>query len=558
MHLPDGIMWVIIIWILAALVFWHLYRYSNAFGRRRHLCLQLLAAAAALGTFGFLRWSESHRRPGVPPRLVIFPMTMTSGNTTQITWRSLGLAQMTSENLLRAANTGFHVIPPAAILDIAEFDSLTDAGYLTRFSALAGYKYFGIGAWRDFGHTATLDFRFYESGNPDPLVQLHLAPAEDDLAANRKIATPILDRLHPVTEASGLSAIEKMPPSARQAFFEGQFFLATKNPTRAYKVASEQLRSDSSAMLFVELLAAAGMKSLATRNASRLEWQDSLAIWIPLLRRASKQDSLRATTARLLGQAYVQQEKWHAADMAFQRAFRLQPREGELLAAVSYLHPSRYAAYGFKSALELCRFALDLNPADVTAALHAADHLFYEHRARDAIRLLEDMQKISPRHFDLLMALGKYYIATHQHLKVLEVSEKLLERQPANADIYYNLGIAYYDSEDDDNAIQFFERAIALNNHRNARLYLAYIYEKRSDTTAAIRYLRERVRLREGETDLYADEAGKHLYKLLRARGELPPHKAAVLRPPELIPDSLGANFRAPDPGTMDKSNRRP
>lgn len=534
MQLPAGSIWVIICWALAALVVWHLYRFGQAFEKKSHLRLQVFLATALLAVVGFLKWQELNWLPATRPRLIIFPLAISEGRAPQITSRSLALAQLISDNLQHTKSSPFHVIPPSAIFDIVEFDSLARVGYLKKLSHVASFKYSGIGAIIDIGEKENLDFRFYARENAAPLIELRLPLDGDDPSISRKISAAILQQLKLAYDANGFAAAEMMSPTMRSAYFDGQFFLATKKPALAYDLARGLVRADSTNAVFVELLTAAGMKKLIAKNANRLEWRDSLDIWIPLLRRVCKQDSMRAIAARLLGQAYLQLGEWYEADLALQRAFKVNPEDGELCVAISYLHASRYAAYGFKSAIELFRFALDLNPGDVTAALHAADNLFYENHAQDAIKLLEDLREINPNHFDILMALAKYYVVKHEQLKVLEISERLLTLQPQNADIFYNLGIAYYDSEDDDNAIQFFKRAITLNNHRNARLYLAHIYERRGDIPTAIHYLRERLRLREDDKDLYADEAGKHLYKLLRARGELPPH---------LLPDSLLKNI---------------
>jgi tetratricopeptide (TPR) repeat protein len=186
--------------------------------------------------------------------------------------------------------------------------------------------------------------------------------------------------------------------------------------------------------------------------------------------------------------------------------------------------------FGFKNELELYRHAQALNPIDMAAKLAAADYHWREHQEKPAIAILEHLLRLNPNHVEALMSLSRIYLAKNNEAKIFEIYERILKIAPDNADAYYNLGIFYYHHEDYDDAIKFFERAIKLNDHAEARLYLAGIYERRGNIDRAIQYLRERIRLSRGDDDQYADEARHRLYNILLARGEIPAH---------LRPDSL-------------------
>ena len=116
------------------------------------------------------------------------------------------------------------------------------------------------------------------------------------------------------------------------------------------------------------------------------------------------------------------------------------------------------------------------------------------------------------------MALGKIYIVRNEMIPLMDVLTKVIRLDPDNADAYYNLGILYYNSNDYDNAKRFFNRAIQINNHLNSHLYLAYIFELEGNLDMAIKHLRLRIHYKTGSDDEFAEEARKHLYKLMHPK----------------------------------------
>ena len=116
------------------------------------------------------------------------------------------------------------------------------------------------------------------------------------------------------------------------------------------------------------------------------------------------------------------------------------------------------------------------------------------------------------------LALGKLYTFRNDVLNIIRVYRRVLEIDPEYADAYYNLGIAYYNDGQADEAIRFFERAIALANQADSHFYLGMIYVERGETDRAIASFRERIRLRQGAEDAFAEEARKTLEELLRQK----------------------------------------
>jgi tetratricopeptide (TPR) repeat protein len=93
----------------------------------------------------------------------------------------------------------------------------------------------------------------------------------------------------------------------------------------------------------------------------------------------------------------------------------------------------------------------------------------------------------------------------------------VLEIDPGSGEAYYNLGVAYYNDEAIQEAVRFFERAIEMEDHPESYYYLGVIYAEAGDKDRAVSFLRERIRLRKGFDDPYAEQARELLYELLHA-----------------------------------------
>ena len=79
-------------------------------------------------------------------------------------------------------------------------------------------------------------------------------------------------------------------------------------------------------------------------------------------------------------------------------------------------------------------------------------------------------------------------------------------------------GIAYYHDGRIDDAVRFFQRAIALDGHAESHYYLGVIFSEAGDEDRAINHFRTRVRLRQGKNDVFAEEARKNLLELLEQK----------------------------------------
>ncbi|MFQ5629963.1 MAG: tetratricopeptide repeat protein, partial [bacterium] len=229
-----------------------------------------------------------------------------------------------------------------------------------------------------------------------------------------------------------------------------------------------------------------------------------------------------AALARLAANGYYWREKFNEAAVYTLRAFRNSAYgDSKVLNQLAKLHFSRYRPLGFLNEIEIYTRSLHYNPGDIEAALELAAVQIQLKQTVKAQELLETYCRIFPDNLRLLRSLGEIYVVRGLSSKIFTTYEKILEYDPKDADAYYNLGIYYFNSEDTLNASKFFQKAIKVGNHLNSRLYLAKIAEKQNKIDDAIAFLRERIRLKTGEDDVYAEEARRHLLEIMLTLGKI-------------------------------------
>ena len=205
------------------------------------------------------------------------------------------------------------------------------------------------------------------------------------------------------------------------------------------------------------------------------------------------------------------------AEKCLIKAYQLSPQNPRLYLTISRLHDFRYKKLGFKNEEQLFKKAIFVNPCYEDAYLMLSDFYLFENKRKRAIEVLEQILDINPNSVPVLMALGKIYLVRNDILKIIEVFNRVIKLDPNNADAFYNLGILYYNSKDYVNAEKFLKRAVAINNHLNSHLYLAYLYELKGEKEKAIEHLRDRIRYRKGLDDEFAEQARKRLFDLMHS-----------------------------------------
>lgn len=542
MQLPEGSILFIIIWGFVVFLLWNFYHFSQALRKTTFLVLAGLATAALAGGIQYLRSRQQPPLPQGRVGILIFPFVEKSGHANgSITAASLAIAEMIGAHLQQTRGTPFYVIPTTALFEVANRDSLIYIEYAQQLARVAGLQVIGFGSYQQIpGEPAnhhedwSAEFQLVDLRHrrtpaktrlnlPERMTSLPALAAETAAAilqtAAKKAAPPL-----PVIWQNQLDAV------ILQNYYAAKLALATDQTGTALQQARAWWQADTSRAPWAGLYVQAFLAQLRRQAVTEKEWGDSLRFILPIAQRAAAMDSVGSASARQLGEIFIRLKKWDAAEQALRLARRRDSTDSKIYLLLAQLHPSRWQGWGFQNELEFYQQARALNPLDVAAGLAAADYQWRENRTAPAMEILEHLLRLNPHHVDVLMSLGRIYVAQNNETKIFAIYEHILKMAPDNADAYYNLGIVYYHHQDFDNALKFFERAIKLNDHAEARLYLASIYERRGDSAQAIRYLRERIRLSRGDDDKYAAEARYQLYKILLARGEIPAH---------LKPDSL-------------------
>ncbi len=504
----------LIIFISAIIIVLYFYKTTEWMTKRKLLIA--LAAIGVLAVAGSILERQRDRAPAVKFRLMMLPVESDAA-VADSRWMAEALWQMTGQQLHRAVVDQAIIVPVDWIPSSVTSDSLTKANRSARLQQLFQVDYLLLG--RAIGAPS----------NPAICYQLiHLQAG----SVVRSDTLPLIPQRFPAIVIAICDSILnyfRLEPrwndrAIRYASLQNyqQFLAATElYRDQNLSLAKEQIElviaRDSS---FVEALILAGKIhfSMAVANKDHGEiTADEFELAKHWFNRALAKDSSCAEARLYLGEYYIYQQRWSLAEQMLLRAYHLQPNEPRLYLSLSRLHPSRYRHLGFKDERQLFERAIFFNPSYEDAYLMLADYYLFENQREQAIRVLKRLLEINPNSVPGLMALGKIYLVRNDIVNIIDIFNRVLQLNPQNADAYYNLGILYYNSEDYETAEQLLKRAIAINNHPNAHLYLAYLYEARGELPLAIEHLRERIRLRKGLDDEFAEAARKHLFALLHS-----------------------------------------
>jgi len=519
--LSGSIILIVLGWGAALLVLWNLHRHAGALTKRGFATAVLVATALALGGVFFLLRQAIHRLPQ-HQLLAVFPFIEKTPSGYAITPQGLAFAEQLTAHLRQSQSPEVYPLPPEAIFEIANPDSLHVPEYLFRVARSAGVRVLALGV---YGARGNNDFeaqlRLFNGENNEPVLQHTFSPSPEAFA---ELSRGILK-----TFASENASAQSVAPTAKnkEYYALGLRFLRHEDIAAEASLLAQRDTTDAA---LAGLSARATMRRLRENRAHETEWNDALKVLMPQLQRVWRRDSLGVEPHLLLAQCHLQQKKWNEAEKHLRRARARDGRHSKSYVYFAQLHGSRYAPDGFDNELELFQHALKLNPFDLEAMLGATDYYRLNLRKKEALALLAQYRRINPNHLAVLRTLGRFYVMDNDMASVLHVYEHIIRLDSQDANAFYNLGIAYYHHKDVDRAVQFFERAIQLNDHADARLYLAYIAEQRGEAEKSIAYLRERIRRSTGDDDVFAAEARKQLYKTLLRRGELPK---------DLLPDTL-------------------
>lgn len=502
--------------ILASIIFILFYLYQTSELMNKKKLIRILAVTIFLFLIISFLSIQQNRPPEFKFRLTLVPIHSDS-TTPQSSWIGDALWHMTAQQLQYSVAGEAIIAPVDWTQAVIQADSIHELIYLKNLDRRLKAEYLLIGKIAGEAKAPNISYQMINVENGAVIINRSLSLIPQNLPAiSASIRDEIL-RYFNIEKKISKTSIRYTSPDTYQKYLSGQKFYQEKNYQFAIDQAQQSLAADSN---IIEAYVLAGksyfMKGVEkkAKGDSPVEEFEHAKDW---LNQAVALDSSCDEAYNFLGEYYIYRERWSLAEQMLVKAYRLNPNQPRLYLSLSRLHQSRYQKLGFKNEEQLYRHAIFINPCYEDGYLMLADYYLFENQRDKAIQVLEQFLEINPNSVPALMALGKIYLARNELLKIIEVYNRVLELEPNNSDAYYNLGILYYNSKDYENAEKFLKRAIAINNHLNAHLYLAYLYEIKGEKDKAIEQLRQRIRYRKGLDDEFAEEARKHLFELLHS-----------------------------------------
>lgn len=457
---------------------------------------------------------RKNRPPELKFRLSFLPV-QTESDLGELNWIGDALWIGVARQLQTSVGDKAVVCPAQWTREIIKSDSIHNSNYLKKLNQQINIEYLLIGKLFKEESFPRLTYQIIDAGDGTAVLEKLLSLNPQDLPETTvQISAEILNYFDMPLKIQQ-SVIRHVSSDAYQYYLNGEKNFQQKKYQTAIDFAQKAIASDSGV---VEAYALMGksyfMKALKRKEEGEaaIEEFERAKNW---LNRVVAMDSTYGDVFTFLGEYYIYQERWALAEQMLKKSYMLNPNNPRLHLSLSRLHEFRFQKLGFNSEEKLYKRAIFINPCYEDAYLMLSDYYLFNNKRKQAIEVLETIREIKPNSVPVLMALGKIYLVRNDILKIIEIYNRVLELEPNNSDAYYNLGILYYNSKDYENAEKFLLRAVAIDNHLNAHLYLAYLYEMEGEYDKAIEHLRTRIRNRKGLEDEFAEEARKHLFKLL-------------------------------------------
>lgn len=215
------------------------------------------------------------------------------------------------------------------------------------------------------------------------------------------------------------------------------------------------------------------------------------------------------------GKWYLQQERWHSAEISLVSAYRRYAQDPLLWMDISCLHPSRFRKLGFSDRISIYQKVLKVDPTCEEAWISLTEALLHQGKLDVVENLCKKWLSIFPRSLDGWFTLAKVAALRNDFLKLTEIYHQLIEWYPNQPEVYYNLGVLYFHLKRFSDAEAFFLKVLERNGHPDAYYYLGLIYEYLHQAPKAIQAYQKRIAFRESRSDRYAEQARIRLQWLL-------------------------------------------
>ena len=499
---------------LAATIFILIYLYITSELISKKVLTWLLVIVIFFFIFINVHIYVKNRAPGVKFRLSFIAIECEPG-LENINWIGEALWADVVRKLHFSVGDRAIVSPAEWTREIVASDSIQNLNYLRKINYQVRADYLLVGKISSHSLQTILTYQVIATADGQVVIDRSLPLTTQNIPeTSSKVCQDLLDYFN-IESILPETAIRYTSSRAYEKYFAGEEYYQQKKYQAAAILAQQAIAADSG---IVEAYLLAG-KCFFMNGVSKMKKGDSpieefqhAKQW---LNWAVALDSSCDEAYSFLGEYYIYRERWSLAEQMLNKAYRLNPNNPRLYLALSRLNEFRFQKLGFTGEEQLFKRAIFINPCYEDAYLMLADYYLFNNERKRALQVLKEILDLKPNSVPVLMALGKIYLVRNDILKIIEIYNKVLELEPNNSDAYYNLGILYYNSKDYENAEKFLRRAIAIDNHLNAHLYLAYVYEINNNYDKAIEQLRKRIHYRKGLDDEFAEEARKHLFKLL-------------------------------------------
>lgn len=504
----------VIIFISLIVILFYLYRTSELFNKKR----LLITIMAIILIFIFINsyFFVIHREPNQKFKLAFIPLSISGDQRLDHDWLQLAVPDMIAKQLYRTVTDQAIISPIDRTYRMFHPDSIANSDYLEKQFTLLNFPHYFYGSlYRDSAvYTMTYRIHAMHRNSFSDTVSFTL---EQLLPTVRDIAQSLLHYFS-FPKPALISPMFSETTEAVASYYEGYHSFLHDNYSVALEKLTKAITIDSS---FAEAYTLAadcnfnlGIAQHATNGSESIENFDKAKSF---LNKAMTLDSTYDDNYRLLGAIHIYNERWSQAEFMLAQALKLNANNPRLYLPISRLHKDRFRKLGFNDEERLFQRAIFLDPFYEDAYLMLADLYLFQNKRDHAIASLKQYLAVQPNSIPALMSLGKIFIMRNEMIDIVSIFNRIIELDPKNSDAYYNLGILYYNAKDYENASRFFQRAIALDNHLNSYLYLAFISEIDGKIDEAVEYLRKRIRYKTGPDDEFAEEARKHLYKLVHA-----------------------------------------
>ena len=216
----------------------------------------------------------------------------------------------------------------------------------------------------------------------------------------------------------------------------------------------------------------------------------------------------------MAAESFMLDEFYSDAEELLEIGYGLNPMSLDILIRMSRLHVPRYRDLGFADETAILRQILEICPFEETILERFAERQIprvnLETATGEELRdRLKTALTINPNSSRTWVLQGKFDNAIQNFEGALHAFAKADSLSTPEGVLKYNRGVALFKLERYDEAAEYFNEAIKIDDYLDAHLYLGAIYREQGDYEKALARFRYRVANKGGEEDVYVIEAMK-------------------------------------------------